>query len=137
MEQYHGGKLKKKSTGGKKRKIRDKKLCHVGGHFSATKIAEGKKKTERKIKRKRGGKKKQSLRYAEFANIVMPDKSMKRAKILNVVESPNNRHFTRMNIITKGVTIDTEVGKARVTSRVGQHGIVNAVLLTSKEYTKE
>jgi small subunit ribosomal protein S8e len=34
-----------------------------------------------------------------------------------------------MNIITKGAVIETDAGKARVTSRPGQHGVVNAVLL--------
>ncbi|MGC8851015.1 MAG: 30S ribosomal protein S8e, partial [Candidatus Micrarchaeia archaeon] len=36
---------------------------------------------------------------------------------------------SRENIVTKGAIIETELGKAKVTSRPGQHGIVNAVLL--------
>ena len=125
MEQYHGTKLSKKSTGGKKVKSRDKKLSHFGGHFAATRIG----KTHNVMLRKRGGKDKVSLRYDEFANVVMPDKSIKRAKVLSVVDAPNNRDYKRMNIITKGVTIETDVGKAIVTSRVGQDGVVNAKLL--------
>jgi len=35
----------------------------------------------------------------------------------------------RRNIITKGAVIKTEKGPARVTSRPGQHGIINAILL--------
>ena len=125
MKQYHEGKLTKKNTGGKKRKFRDKKLCHVGGEFSETKIG----KEEKRKKRMRGGSIKYYLKYAEYANVVMKDKTVKRAKILSVLESPNNREYKRMNIITKGVIIETEVGKARVTSRPGQDGVVNAVLL--------
>ena len=33
------------------------------------------------------------------------------------------------NIITKGSVIQTEKGKAQVTSRPGQHGVVSAVLV--------
>lgn len=125
MEQYHGTKLTKRSTGGTKRKSSDKKLSKYGGHFSATRIG----KSHNVELRARGGKSKVSLRYAEFANVVMPDKSIKKVKILSVVEAPNNRDYKRMNIITKGVTIETDVGKALVTSRVGQDGVVNAVLV--------
>jgi len=125
MEQYHGSKLTKKGTGGKKRNMSDKRLCMMGGHFAATRIG----KEYAVTTRERGGKKKRVIRYAEFANVAMPDRTIKRAKILSVVDAPNNRDFKRMNIITKGVTIETEVGKARVTSRVGQDGVVNAVLI--------
>ncbi|MEK6848627.1 MAG: 30S ribosomal protein S8e, partial [Nanoarchaeota archaeon] len=43
---------------------------------------------------------------------------------------PANRHFIRRNIMTKGSVIDTELGKARITSRPGQDGVVNAVLIS-------
>jgi small subunit ribosomal protein S8e len=32
-------------------------------------------------------------------------------------------------MITKGAVLKTELGRARVTSRPGQHGILNAVLM--------
>ena len=35
----------------------------------------------------------------------------------------------RRNIINKGAIIDTGLGKAKVTSRPGQTGIVSAILL--------
>lgn len=132
MEQYHGPKLTKKATGGKKRALSDKKLSKVGGHFAATRIG----KEEKVAVRARGGRKKAVLRYAEFANVAMPDGTIRRTRILSVVEAPNNRDFKRMNIITKGVTIDTEAGRARVTSRVGQDGIVNAVLVQGAQGTR-
>ncbi|MEM2175404.1 MAG: 30S ribosomal protein S8e [Candidatus Micrarchaeia archaeon] len=125
MENYHGRKLTKAGTGGKKRKFCDKKLCQEGGEFSSTRIGE----TEKKKKRVRGGSFKYSLKKEQYANVVMKDKTIKRVKIISVVESPNNREYKRMNIITKGVIIETEVGKAKVTSRPGQDGVVNAVLL--------
>ena len=126
---YHGRKLTKKRTGGKIRKHSDKKLALAGGHFAATKISDSEKEIREK-KRGRGGRKKVVLKYALFANVSIPGKKeTKKAKILDVLESPNNRHYARMKIITKGVIIQTDLGKARVTSRAGQHGVVNAVLL--------
>ena len=52
----------------------------------------------------------------------------KKAKIISVAENKASRHFLRRNIITKGAVIETELGKAKVTSRPGQHGVINAVL---------
>jgi small subunit ribosomal protein S8e len=51
------------------------------------------------------------------------------ATIENVVDNPSNINYIRRNIITKGAILETSVGRARVTSRPGQHGQVNAVLL--------
>ena len=41
----------------------------------------------------------------------------------------NNLNNIKVNIITKGSVIQTEKGKAQVTSRPGQHGVVSAVLV--------
>ena len=38
-------------------------------------------------------------------------------------------NYVRQNIITKGAVIMTDAGKARVTSRPGQSGSINAVLI--------
>jgi len=46
-----------------------------------------------------------------------------------VVESPSNVNYIRRNIMTKGSLIKTEKGVARITSRPGQEGSLNAVLL--------
>jgi small subunit ribosomal protein S8e len=55
------------------------------------------------------------------------------APIENVVDNPANINYIRRNIITKGaeivVTLDGEERRARVTSRPGQDGQVNAVLI--------
>ena len=52
------------------------------------------------------------------------------SKILDVVENTANPNYVRQNIITKGSVIETEKGRAMVTSRPGQHGVVNAVLVS-------
>jgi len=45
------------------------------------------------------------------------------------LSTPSNREYAKRNIITKGAIIQTSEGKARVTSRPGQDGVVNAVLI--------
>ena len=127
MQQYHESKQTKKKTGAKFARQRDKKLAHYGGHFSATKVSE----KDMKVKaRKRGGSRKLVAIYSAYANVVMQDGKMRKAKIKTVLESPNNPNFKRMNIITKGVIIETEVGKAKVTNRPGQDGVVNAKIVS-------
>jgi len=51
------------------------------------------------------------------------------ATIEGVAENPSNPNYVRRNIITKGAIIETDAGNARVTSRPGQSGQVNAVLV--------
>ena len=87
---------------------------------------------ERKIKkiRVRGGNYKIRLFRDKFANIYIPsEKRVVRAEIKNVVENRAHIHFARKNVITKGAIIETSVGKAMVTNRPGQEGIINAVLI--------
>lgn len=78
--------------------------------------------------RVRGGSFKNRLLAANQANVAIAGKISK-LKILNVVDNPANKFLARRNILTKGSIIETEKGRARITSRPGQDGIVNAVLL--------
>ena len=57
------------------------------------------------------------------------DKKFKKAAIKNVIENSSNRHYARANIMTKGAVIETELGKAKITSRPGQEGVINATLI--------
>lgn len=129
MEQFHGRDDRKRSgSGGRKRIQRHPKLHEVGGAFTATKAGS---KDANKAKRVRGGNAKVKLKKALHANVVTPN-GVKKTAIRTVLETPSNKHFARQNIIVKGAIIDTELGKVRVTNRVGQDGIVNGVLLAKK-----
>ncbi|MBP2146305.1 ribosomal protein S8E [Methanofollis sp. W23] len=44
-------------------------------------------------------------------------------------ENPADINYVRRNLLTKGAIIKTEIGRARVRSRPGQDGVVNAVLI--------
>jgi small subunit ribosomal protein S8e len=73
---------------------------------------------------------KHKLLSEEYVNLADPKtKKVTKAKITTVVENPANRNFVRRNILTKGTIVETEKGKARITSRPGQEGTVNAVLI--------
>lgn len=126
MDQYHKPQTKKvgSGTGGSRGKYSDKRLSQVGGVFAATKIAAKERRQNRRI---RGGKTKVKLKAATYANIVKEGKTVK-AKMIKVLES-HNPEYIRQNIITKGAVVETEIGKARITNRIGQDGIVNAVLV--------
>jgi len=124
MEQYHGSSRRKTSgSGGKVRMSSGIKLYEIGGSFTATKASD---KEVRVGKRGRGGSVKQKLKKAAFVN-VLTEEGMRKVKIRTVTETPDNRHHARQKIITKGAILDTEIGKVRVTNRVGQDGVVNGV----------
>jgi len=105
-------------------KNRDKRLAHAGNYPTLTKLGE-----TRKIKkvRSRGATVKVKLKEEMYANVATKD-GVKKVKIVQVLES-NTPTMTRQNIIVKGAVIQTEIGKAVVTSRPSQHGIVNAKLV--------
>ncbi len=67
---------------------------------------------------------------AEYANVIDPEtQEAQRVKILTVKKNPANSHYVQRNIINKGAIVETEAGEARITSRPGQDGTVNAVLV--------
>ena len=114
-----GGLIVKRGKRKKHQRARDFLPAHVG---------------EKKVKvnRTKGGGEKKIALSLNIANLLASGK-MQKAKILSVTENPADSQFTRRNIITKGAIIQTELGKARVTSRPGQEGFVNAVLIEEKK----
>ncbi|MEM0340316.1 MAG: 30S ribosomal protein S8e [Acidilobaceae archaeon] len=129
MPAYHGRDLKKPSGGRKNKPYKVKRWALRGGEPVLTKLSQ---KTEVKIVRGRGGNQKIKLTSVSHAVVSNPKTGdTKTVKILNVVETPANREYARRGIIVKGSIIQTELGKAVVTSRPSQDGVVNAVLLES------
>ena len=121
------GKSDKKPSGGKLRLARKKRKFEIGAEAQTTTIG----KERKKFARTRAGNQKVRVLSAEQVNVVDPKKkTMKKTKILSVLENPCNPHYVQRNIITKGAIIQTELGRARVTSRPGQDGIINAILIS-------
>ncbi len=73
---------------------------------------------------------KHAVKTTNIAYVVDP-KTHKTTKteILSVIDNPANLNYIRRNIITKGAVLNTALGHAHVTSRPGQTGVVNAILL--------
>jgi len=118
---------RRKPTGALHKDYRKKRQYELGREPSFTKLA----KKRIRVIRAMGGNRKLRLLSADIANLYDPKaKSFKQVKIKTITDNPANRHFIRRNIITKGSVIDTELGKARITSRPGQDGIINAVLIS-------
>ncbi len=114
---------RKKPTGGSYKSFRKKKQRYLAGEPAFTKVDE-----ETKVKKARtlGGNEKRKVLKVREVNLIMKDGKAKKVAVKNVVENPANRHYIRRNIITKGAVIETDEGKAVVTSRPGQDGTVNA-----------
>ncbi|MBI3035624.1 30S ribosomal protein S8e [Candidatus Woesearchaeota archaeon] len=118
---------RRKQTGARYKDYRKKRQYELGREPSFTKL--GKKRVQ--IIRTMGANRKLRILSADTANLFDPkSKSFKQIKIKTITDNPANRHFIRRNIMTKGSVIDTELGKARITSRPGQDGVVNAVLIS-------
>ncbi|MCL5681056.1 MAG: 30S ribosomal protein S8e [Candidatus Thermoplasmatota archaeon] len=125
MAIYHG-KGRVKISGGILRKNRHKMRYELGREPTNTVFG----KEKRKIIKGIGGNSKQFLLSAEFVNVTIPDeKKTKKVKITNVKENIADPHFAQRNVITKGAILETELGLARVTSRPGQDGQINAILI--------
>ncbi len=124
---YQWRDIKKPSGGKRNRYYKIKRKYAFGRYFIPAVLSE----TEERISiRVRGGNHKLRLRKVVYANITdLNTGKSKKTKILSVIETPANREFARRNIIVKGTVIETELGKAIVTSRPGQDGIINAILL--------
>lgn len=116
----------RKPTGGRYKAMSVKRQHMMGSEPSLTKVGATKKKAVVGI----GNNVKQRLLQANTANVYDPKtKKYTSATISNIAENPANRNYARRNIMTKGSIIETSAGKARITSRPGQEGAVNAVLL--------
>jgi small subunit ribosomal protein S8e len=128
MPVWHG-EIGKKRTGGKITLYRRKKKFELGSNPLMTKFGKERKTV---VKTKGGGRKIKAL-AAQKANVYDPvTKQTKVVKITDIVANPANPHFVRRGIITKGATVDTELGLARITSRPSQQGVISAVLIKEK-----
>ena len=120
------GRSRRKVTGGRYRDHRGKRKTEIGREQQITVIGKETKKAVRTL----GGNMKHRVLTCEMANVYDPKaKKTLKVSINTVLENPANPNYVRRNIITKGAIIETNKGKAKVTSRPGQHGVINAILI--------
>ncbi|MEM3387686.1 MAG: 30S ribosomal protein S8e [Nitrososphaerales archaeon] len=118
---------KRKITGGRRKVARSRRAYERDRYPIETILGE-----ERSVaKRVRGGNIKIAAKEVQYANVVDESNKVRRVKILGVVKNPANKEYERRQVITKGAILKTELGLVKVTSRPGQHGVVNAVLVKS------
>lgn len=124
MAQWHGI-SRRKSTGGRLVQARSKRRTEISSEKQYAFVGEPK----RKIYRKTGGN--PMVRVLVDNRVAVSDDSGKTsmASIINVVENPSNPNFVRRNILTKSAIINTDKGLVRITSRPGQDGVINGVLI--------
>jgi small subunit ribosomal protein S8e len=118
------GRSTTKRTGGRRRPIRKKRKHELGSSPTETRVGEPKLKTVET----RGGNTKVRAMQTDRASVATDDGTVS-ATVEDVVENDANPNYIRRNIVTKGAIIETSEGRARVTSRPGQDGQINAVLL--------
>ncbi|MBI3333943.1 30S ribosomal protein S8e [Candidatus Pacearchaeota archaeon] len=114
----------RKISGGKYHKQRKRRAHELRGQERHVVLGE----TKQKFLGTLGGAQKTILLKAETVNVLIEGKA-KKAKIINVIETPQNRFFARQNRLIKSALIETSMGKARITNRPSQEGQVNAVLV--------
>lgn len=119
----HGRSLRKR-TGGRLRPSRDRRKHELGSEPTETQVGETKLKT---VDARGTGEKIRALQ-ADTASVATDDGTVS-AEIEDVIENPADPNYARRNIVTRGAIIETSAGRARVTSRPGQDGQVNAVLV--------
>jgi len=84
----------------------------------------------RKLIRTHGGNLKVRALRACYASVSNPKTGeTKKVLIENVEKNTANSNYVRRNLLTKGAIIKTEMGLARIASRPGQDGTINAVLV--------
>lgn len=119
------GRSRRTYTGAKVKGARGKRKFELGRESADTHINE----TKRKNVATRGGNRKVRLLQCNVANVTDTQGKSHQTSIENVVGNDANEHYVRRNILTKGSVIKTPLGNARITSRPGQDGVVNAILL--------
>ena len=116
----------RKVTGGRRRPAAMKRRADIGGAPAETHIGEAR----TRIVRTFGGNHRTMALRANYASVTNPKNGeTKKVKIETVEKNTANPNYVRRNLLTKGAVIKTEIGSARIMSRPGQDGIINATLL--------
>jgi len=129
MAKWHGISRRKPSGGRLKRpnRYRGKRRTEVSSEAQYAYIGE---KDDRKMYRKNAGSLTARLLSANTVNVNLPKEGKTvKATINSVIANDADPNFIRRNIVTKGAIVDTSMGKVKITSRPGMHGVISGILL--------
>ncbi|MHA1342754.1 MAG: 30S ribosomal protein S8e [Promethearchaeota archaeon] len=117
---------RRKYTGKKYKHFRKKRKRELERPPINTIVGEDKKKKQRIM----GGNFKLKLFATNFINVTdLKTNKTSKVKILKFESNNASKDLNRRHIITKGSIVETELGRARITSRPGQHGVLNGILI--------
>jgi small subunit ribosomal protein S8e len=122
----------RKLTGGRKVAMRGRRKFEIDRYPNEAVVGP----SQIVARRIRGNNNKVAFKTAEFANVIdQENNKVTKSKILRVTKNPANRDYERRGVVSKGAVIESESGTARVVSRPGQDGVVNAVLIKTTTTT--
>jgi len=117
---------KRKFTGKKYKHFKKKRKRELERPTIDTTIGEEKKKKQRVM----GGNTKLKLFSSQYINVTDPNTNKtSRVRILDFESNDASKDLNRRHILTKGAVVETELGNAKITSRPGQAGQLNGVLV--------
>ncbi len=117
---------KRKFTGKKYKHFKKKRKRELERPTINTIIDEEKKKKHRV----RGGNTKLKLFSSQYINVTDPNTNKtSKVRILGFESNDASKDLNRRHILTKGAVVETELGNAKISSRPGQDGILNGVLV--------
>ena len=117
---------RRKYTGKKYKHFNKKRKRDLERQPLHTVIGEEKKKKQRIM----GGNEKLKLFATSFVNVTDPNTNKtSKYKIVSFDSNTASQDLNRRHVLTKGAIIETELGKVKITSRPGQHGVINGVLI--------
>lgn len=117
---------KRKYTGGRKVAVRGRRKFELDRYPNEAVLGG----SQTKTRNVRGNNRKTALKFGAFANLTDPvSKKTTHSKILQVIRNPANKDYERRGVISKGALLETDSGIAKVISRPGQDGCINAVLV--------
>lgn len=130
MSIWLGG-SKRKPSGGKYHKAETKRKRTLGSLPTKPTVS-----TVINIDRVRtqGGNRKNRLLSGNKINVYNPKQKKTVPGIIeSVLINPSNRNYVRMNVVTKGAIVKTNLGEVLVTNRPGKEGLINGVLTELKK----
>jgi small subunit ribosomal protein S8e len=120
------GESTRKPSGGRRRHNHKKRRAEIGREVILPVMGAEKRQTLRTM----GGHTKSAILSANKVNVTDPATGKAQTvDFTTVTDNPANPHYVRRNILTRGAVVMTKLGKAKITSRPGQDGVLNAILV--------
>lgn len=118
---------KRKYTGKKYKYFKKKRKRELERPTIDASMGEEKKKKQRVL----GGNVKIRLYSTNYINVTDPNTNKtSKVRILRFERNDASQDLNRRHILTKGAIVETELGNVKITSRPGQHGNLNGILIT-------